>query len=307
MSGWAVPGYIEERELGQGASGRVVAAVDQRQRPAGGDQVPSAEAGRATRRSWRASARRRRCCGRSTFRTSSGCIDYVEEPGAGRRDRDGAGRRGLAARDDLPPGRDRPRGRARGTEGVAARAGRRARGSASCTATTSRRTCWSTPRATASWRTSASRSRPGKRLPSAGTPLYMAPEQWNGAPSSPATDIYAAAAVFFECLTGKTPVLRATRRSCASSTRPWRCPLDQVSEPRAAEPHRPGHGQGPGGPAGRTRSRSWPSWRRWPTAALRRRLGGTGLRSPGRTGRGPAAAAVPGRRHGRVVRHLDRD
>jgi serine/threonine-protein kinase len=45
----------------------------------------------------------------------------------------------------------------------------------------------------------------GKRLPTAGTPLYMAPEQWNGAPSSPATDIYAAAAVFFECLTGKTP------------------------------------------------------------------------------------------------------
>jgi serine/threonine-protein kinase len=38
-----------------------------------------------------------------------------------------------------------------------------------------------------------------------GTPLYMAPEQWNGAPASPATDIYAATAVFFECLTGKTP------------------------------------------------------------------------------------------------------
>ena len=29
MSGWTVPGYIEERELGRGASGRVVAAVDQ--------------------------------------------------------------------------------------------------------------------------------------------------------------------------------------------------------------------------------------------------------------------------------------
>src|SRR5258708_32638747 len=33
----------------------------------------------------------------------------------------------------------------------------------------------------------------------------MAPEQWNGAPATPATDIYAATAVFFECLTGKTP------------------------------------------------------------------------------------------------------
>jgi len=45
----------------------------------------------------------------------------------------------------------------------------------------------------------------GRQVPSAGTPLYMAPEQWDGMPSSPATDIYAASAVFFECLTGKTP------------------------------------------------------------------------------------------------------
>jgi len=33
----------------------------------------------------------------------------------------------------------------------------------------------------------------------------MAPEQWGGAPAAPATDIYAATAVFFECLTGTTP------------------------------------------------------------------------------------------------------
>jgi serine/threonine protein kinase len=45
----------------------------------------------------------------------------------------------------------------------------------------------------------------GKQATMAGTPLYMAPEQWQGAPSSPATDVYAATAVFFECLTGKTP------------------------------------------------------------------------------------------------------
>ena len=45
----------------------------------------------------------------------------------------------------------------------------------------------------------------GKRALSAGTPLYMAPEQWNGAPNSPATDVYAATAVFFECLTAQTP------------------------------------------------------------------------------------------------------
>jgi serine/threonine-protein kinase len=38
-----------------------------------------------------------------------------------------------------------------------------------------------------------------------GTPRYMAPEQWTGAPASPACDIYAATATFFECLTGKPP------------------------------------------------------------------------------------------------------
>ncbi|MFI6298900.1 serine/threonine-protein kinase [Nonomuraea sp. NPDC050790] len=38
-----------------------------------------------------------------------------------------------------------------------------------------------------------------------GTPPYMAPEMWAGGPASPATDVYAATAVFFECLTGHRP------------------------------------------------------------------------------------------------------
>ncbi|MGI5328630.1 serine/threonine-protein kinase [Actinomadura nitritigenes] len=38
-----------------------------------------------------------------------------------------------------------------------------------------------------------------------GTPVYMAPEQWRGEPASPATDVYAAACVFFECVTGHRP------------------------------------------------------------------------------------------------------
>ncbi|CAL9368777.1 Serine_threonine-protein kinase PknD [Streptomyces sp. enrichment culture] len=39
----------------------------------------------------------------------------------------------------------------------------------------------------------------------AGTPAYMAPEQWQGRPASPAADVYAATATFFECLTGHKP------------------------------------------------------------------------------------------------------
>lgn len=39
----------------------------------------------------------------------------------------------------------------------------------------------------------------------AGTPAYMAPEQWTGAPASFAGDVYAATATFFECLTGRRP------------------------------------------------------------------------------------------------------
>ncbi|MFC4536927.1 serine/threonine-protein kinase [Sphaerisporangium dianthi] len=45
----------------------------------------------------------------------------------------------------------------------------------------------------------------GDGIAGAGTPSYMAPEQWSGAPASPATDIYAAAVVFYECLTGTLP------------------------------------------------------------------------------------------------------
>jgi eukaryotic-like serine/threonine-protein kinase len=48
-------------------------------------------------------------------------------------------------------------------------------------------------------------TRAGRRVAAAGTPLYMAPEQWAGQPASPASDIYAATAVFFECLTGRPP------------------------------------------------------------------------------------------------------
>lgn len=38
-----------------------------------------------------------------------------------------------------------------------------------------------------------------------GTPQYMAPEQWHGGQAGPATDVYAATCVFYECVTGRRP------------------------------------------------------------------------------------------------------
>jgi eukaryotic-like serine/threonine-protein kinase len=47
--------------------------------------------------------------------------------------------------------------------------------------------------------------RAGDRAVPAGTLLYVAPEQLAGAPASPAADVYAATATFYECLTGLPP------------------------------------------------------------------------------------------------------
>ena len=69
----------------------------------------------------------------------------------------------------------------------------------------------------------------GKRIP-AGTPAYMAPELWNGASSAPTTDIYAATAVLWESLTGKPPFsgrLGQLRRQRTSAPGP----IEQVDQP----------------------------------------------------------------------------
>jgi serine/threonine-protein kinase len=50
-------------------------------------------------------------------------------------------------------------------------------------------------------------ARSGEAAGAAGTPLYMAPEQFHGAPASPAADVYAATVTFYECVTGERPFI----------------------------------------------------------------------------------------------------
>lgn len=45
----------------------------------------------------------------------------------------------------------------------------------------------------------------GQEAGGAGTPYYMAPEQWNRHVATPASDVYAATCVFVECVTGRRP------------------------------------------------------------------------------------------------------
>jgi eukaryotic-like serine/threonine-protein kinase len=201
--GWAVPGFTEERELGSGASGRVVQAVND----ASGQRVAikylSTNLVRDPAFMWgfRAEAQMLRELGVPQV---AAVYDYVEQPGQGaaivmelvdgvtlhqmieRRGPTGpeaaltvlkgsllglaaAHTLGIVHRDYKPENVlvDTAGNSKLVDFGVAVR-----------------------------W---------GKQAPAAGTPLYMAPEQWHGAPASPATDVYAATAVFFECLTGKTP------------------------------------------------------------------------------------------------------
>jgi eukaryotic-like serine/threonine-protein kinase len=202
MSMWVVPGFAQERELGAGASGRVVAAVHL----ASGTRVaikylsPRLVAAPGFLEAFRAEA--------ALLRTLSvpqvvRIFDYAEAPGQGAAIvmervsgvslRDMITRQGPASpeaallvlkgsllglaaahavgivhRDYKPENvLVDGSGQSKLTDfGIAARAGQAASG---------------------------------------GTPLYMAPEQWAGGPASPAGDIYAATAVFFECLTGRAP------------------------------------------------------------------------------------------------------
>ncbi|HEY3688503.1 MAG TPA: protein kinase, partial [Streptosporangiaceae bacterium] len=59
---------------------------------------------------------------------------------------------------------------------------------------------------------------------------YLAPERWSGAPATPAADVYAATAVFYECLTGAAPYT-GTLAELAEAHRGAPPALDAVPEP----------------------------------------------------------------------------
>lgn len=71
----------------------------------------------------------------------------------------------------------------------------------------------------------------GTQVGIAGTPSYMAPEQWTGAPASPAADVYAATATFFECLTGHKPYAGDNLAELALRHVDAPVPVGEVPEP----------------------------------------------------------------------------
>lgn len=73
--------------------------------------------------------------------------------------------------------------------------------------------------------------RTGEGGSAAGTPPYMAPEQWSGAAAAPATDVYAATVVFFECLTGARPFRASNLAALARQHQSVQPPVEEVPEP----------------------------------------------------------------------------
>ncbi|GIH80735.1 hypothetical protein Plo01_71640 [Planobispora longispora] len=65
----------------------------------------------------------------------------------------------------------------------------------------------------------------------AGTPPYLAPERWSGRPADPASDVYAAACVFFECLTGRAPYRADRPAALAHLHRTAPVPVEAVPDP----------------------------------------------------------------------------
>jgi serine/threonine protein kinase len=74
-------------------------------------------------------------------------------------------------------------------------------------------------------------ARAGDRPMPSGTLAYAPPEQFTGAPASPAGDVYAATATFYECLTGHPPFSGPTTEMLLQQHQSEPVPLDTVPGP----------------------------------------------------------------------------
>jgi len=74
-------------------------------------------------------------------------------------------------------------------------------------------------------------ARTGDRPIPAGTLAYAPPEQFGGTPASPAGDVYAATATFYECLTGHPPFTGQSAEALRHQHLSEQAPLDPVPEP----------------------------------------------------------------------------
>jgi eukaryotic-like serine/threonine-protein kinase len=207
MNAWTVPGYVECRELGSGAAGRVVLAVH----AATGVQVAVKYLGERLRaeagflREFQAEAQ---LLGGLDSPHVVGLYEYVEAPqGAAivMELVDGLALRALLARGE-PLGPEAALVLLKGSLlGLAAahRAGVVHRDYKPENVLVA-------ADGTSKLVDFGIAARHGTTPGVAGTPAYMAPEQWSGEPASPAADVYAATATFFECLTGRKPFPGAT-------------------------------------------------------------------------------------------------
>lgn len=73
--------------------------------------------------------------------------------------------------------------------------------------------------------------RAGEEVTASGTPAYMAPEQWTVGTVNTATDVYAATAVFYECLTGERPYPVKGLWELAAAHRTQPIPAERVPQP----------------------------------------------------------------------------
>ena len=74
-------------------------------------------------------------------------------------------------------------------------------------------------------------ARTGAEPVAAGSLMYAPPEQFAGTPASPAGDVYAATATFYECLTGHPPFVGDTAERVLYQHLAVPVPLDPVPEP----------------------------------------------------------------------------